>query len=58
MISYLLHRVKNIDKKKATCNFYIFSSTSFSLGTSYYTLNNTTSNDTYDNTMFYRNINM
>jgi len=58
MISYLLHRVKNIDKKKATCNFYIFSSTSFSLGTSYYFLSNTMYNDTNDYTIFYRNINI
>jgi hypothetical protein len=58
MISSLAHRVKNIDKKRAACNFYIFLSTSFSMGTSYYLLNNAVYTHSDDNLIYYRNINI
>ena len=58
MISSLLYRFKNIDTKMLLCNFYIFSSTSFSMGTSYYFLNNIITKDINDNTISYRNINI
>ena len=58
MISSLAHRVKNIDTKQMLCNFYILSSTSFSLGASYYLLNNAVHTHTDDNIVCYRNINI
>ena len=58
MIRSLVHIVKNIDKQKAACNFYIFSSTSFSMGASCYLLNNAMYTHTDDNIVCYRNINI
>lgn len=58
MISYLFYKFKNVNKKHGMYNFNFFLSKIFTFSKPYYTLNNTTSDDTYDNTMFYRNINM
>lgn len=58
MIGSIAHRVKNIDTKQMLCNFYIFSSTSFSMGASYYLLNNSLYTHTDDNIVCYRNINI
>lgn len=58
MISSIISRFKNIDNITIVCNFYIFSSTSFSMGASYYLLNNSLYIHTDDNTVCYRNINI
>ncbi len=58
MISSIISRFKNIDNTTIVCNFYIFSCTSFSMGASYYLLNNSLYTHTDDNTVCYRNINI
>lgn len=59
-MSSILSRFKNIDKRKTACNFYIFSSTSFSIGCSYFFLRNNRMEDINENenVIYYRNINI